>query len=120
MQNRIHLVGLQKDVYKYLKSDWIFASTSNYEGYPNALIEAMNAGLACIHYDCPSGIGEIIDNEVNGYLIPMDESNMFSSKLKELFFEKQKRNLLGINARMSVQKLQVKNIADKWVNLIES
>ena len=118
MQNRIHLVGLQKDVYKYLKSDWIFASTSNYEGYPNALIEAMNAGLACIHYDCPSGIGEILDNEVNGYLIPMDEYNMFSSKLKELFFDKQKRNLLGSKARKSVKKLLTKNIAEQWLKII--
>ncbi len=33
MQHRIYLVGLQKDVYEYLKSNWIFASTSIYEGY---------------------------------------------------------------------------------------
>ncbi len=37
----------------------------------------MNAGLACIHYDCPSGIDEIIDDEVNGYLIPMNEHSIF-------------------------------------------
>ena len=119
MQNRIHLVGLQKDVYKYLKSDWIFASTSNYEGYPNALIEAMNAGLACVHYDCPSGIGEILDNEVNGYLIPMNQNKIFSSKLKELFINKAKRTLLGANARKSVQRLQVENITDKWLKILK-
>lgn len=118
MQHRIHLVGLQKDVYKYLKPNWIFASTSNYEGYPNALIEAMNAGLACIHYDCPSGIDEIVENEVNGYLIPMDEYSMFSSKLKELFFDKHKRNLFGSNARKSVQKLLINNIAKQWLKII--
>lgn len=118
MQNRIYLVGLQKDVYKYLKSDWIFASTSNYEGYPNALIEAMNAGLACVHYDCPSGIDEIIENGANGYLIPMDKSSMFSSKLKELFFDKRKRNLFGSRARKSVQKLLTNNIAEQWLQII--
>ena len=118
MQNRIHLVGLQKDVNKYLKPNWIFASTSNYEGYPNALIEAMNAGLACIHYDCPSGIDEIVENEVNGYLIPMDECGLFSSKLKELFFDKHKRNLFGSNARKSVQKLLINNIAKQWLKII--
>ncbi|MDB9779420.1 glycosyltransferase [Flavobacteriaceae bacterium] len=118
MQNRIHLVGLQKDVYKYLKSDWIFASTSNYEGYPNALIEAMNAGLACVHYDCPSGIGEIIQDEVNGCLIPINQNKIFSSKLKELFNDKTKRTLFGINARNSVQKLQVENIVNKWLEII--
>ena len=118
MQNRIHLVGLQKDVYKYLKSDWIFASTSNYEGFPNALIEAMNSGLACIHYDCPTGIGEIIQDEVNGCLIPMNQNKIFSSKLKELYNDKAKRNLIGFNARNSVQKLQVENIANEWLKIL--
>ena len=118
MQHRIHLVGVKKDVYQYLKSNWIFASTSNYEGYPNALLEAMNAELACIHHDCPSGIDEIIEDNVNGYLIPMGEYSMFSSKLRELFYDKQKRNLFGSKARKSVQKLLINKIAEQWLKII--
>lgn len=118
MDDRIHLLGLQKDISKYLNPNWIFVSTSVFEGYPNALLEAMNAGLSCIHYDCPSGIGEILDNEVNGYLIPMNQNKIFSSKLKELFNDKAKRTLFGANARKSVQRLQVENIVDKWLEIL--
>jgi len=117
MQNKIHLIGIEKNIYKYLKPNWIFASTSKYEGQPNALLEAMNAGLGCIHYDCPSGMEEIIENNVNGFLIPMGDAELFSIKLKELYVQSNKRESMGLNAKKSVQRFQTENIAKEWYNL---
>ncbi|MDA8639585.1 glycosyltransferase [Flavobacteriaceae bacterium] len=118
LQNKVELLGSQKDVYKHLNPNWIFASTSLYEGFPNALIEAMNAGLNCIHYDCPSGINEIIEDDINGYLIPLNSKEIFTQKLKEVYQNSEKRIVISNNARNSVQKLQVENIVDKWLEII--
>ena len=119
MENKIHLVGYEKSISKYLNPNWIFASTSNYEGQPNALLEAMNAGLACIHYDCPSGIGEILENNVNGFLIPMGDVELFSSKLKTLYYKSDKKISMGLNAKKSVQSFKTETIAQKWQDLFK-
>ena len=47
----------------------IFVLPSFYEGFPNALIEAMSVPLACISSDCVAGPGDIIEDGVNGLLV---------------------------------------------------
>ena len=77
LSKKVKLLGVKKNIYEILNPNWIYISASLYEGFPNSLIEAMNAGLNCIVYDCPSGMGEIIDDKLNGYLIPLNNNNIF-------------------------------------------
>ena len=118
LQNRVVLLGSQKDVYKHLNPNWIFASTSLYEGFPNALIEAMNAGLNCIHYDCPSGINEIIEDNVNGYLIPLNSKEIFTEKLKEVYQNSEKRIVISKNAKIRAKDFNTEKISKKWEQIL--
>ena len=118
-EDKIFLLGLKANIYELLNPNWIFASTSIFEGYPNALIEAMNAGLACLHYNCPTGINEIIKNDHNGLLSPINDVDLFSLKLNNLYFDKALRNKLGSNAIKSVKKLDIESISSKWLELIK-
>ena len=60
LSDRVHLLGFQKDIYYYLKHSKVFLMTSQTEGFPNAMLEALNAGLPVISTDAPGGIGEIL------------------------------------------------------------
>ena len=53
--------------------------TSHSEGFGMVLLEAISFGLPCISYDCPSGPRDIIENDVNGYLVPMDDFEALKS-----------------------------------------
>lgn len=61
--------GLKKNPYPYLKKGCLYVLTSYYEGFPNALVEAMAMGLPVIATDCKTGPGEILEDKY-GILIP--------------------------------------------------
>ena len=118
MESKIVLLGLKSNIYEFLNPNWIFAATPNFEGYPNALLEAMNAGLACLHYNCPTGIDEIIADRHNGLLSPPGDVDLFSSKLIKLYKDKELKNKLGNNAKKSLKKLDIEIISNKWLEII--
>lgn len=61
--------GLQKNPYPYLKRSTLYLLTSYYEGFPNALVEAMALGIPAVATDCMTGPREILEDRY-GILIP--------------------------------------------------
>lgn len=71
-RERITLMGSTNNVPAVLSKADIFVLSSDYEGMPNALMEAMVAGVACISTDCPCGGSRMIINQnKNGILVPI-------------------------------------------------
>lgn len=99
LQAKIHFTGFVKNVDVYLERAAIFAFTSYSEGFPNALLEAMCAGMACISFDCPTGPKDMIVDGVNGFLIPMDNEDLYVKRLKEMMNNKNLRKNFGFEAR---------------------
>lgn len=64
----------------YTNAD-IVALSSDYEGMPNCLIEAIGTGVPIVSYDCPLGPSEIIVNDVNGYLVPFHDIDSLAEHL---------------------------------------
>lgn len=69
LTNSVILLGAVNNIDEWLAKSSIFAFTSISEGFPNALIEAMAAGLPCVSFDCEAGPGDIIENGINGFLV---------------------------------------------------
>lgn len=65
----VHFAGLQKNPYPYLKKGTLYLLTSYWEGFPNALVEAMAMGLPAVATDCMTGPAEIFDGKY-GILVP--------------------------------------------------
>ena len=61
--------GMQSDLVDYYARAKATILTSTYEGFPNVLVESLACGTPVVAYNCPSGPREIIDNDVNGYLV---------------------------------------------------
>lgn len=72
LESTVTLQGRTNNVQKVLNETDVFIMTSNYEGMPNALLEAMAAGVPCISTDCPTGPADIIKNGINGVLVPIN------------------------------------------------
>ena len=119
LNGKIHFLGVKKDMERYLSPYSIFVSTSLFEGFPNALIEAMNHKMVCVHYHC-KGLEDIISDGENGYLIPMGNQQLFKTRIEELKNNKELRIKIGENAHRSIRHLDIDNISKQWINLIEN
>lgn len=74
MQNNIFLMGRSVTIHEEYKKNDVFLMSSDYEGLPNALMEAMASRLICISTDCKTGPRDLINEGVSGYMVPVGDS----------------------------------------------
>lgn len=105
---------------EYQKGD-MYLLTSDYEGMPNALMEAMALGMPCIATDCPTGPGELIKHGESGLLIPINHESELISAVKEMIdMTCDKRKRMGMSARKKIlENYNSDVIADMWMRLFE-
>jgi len=118
LHNRVILAGQQKNVDPFLNGSRIFVLTSDIEGYPNALCEAMAHGLACISFDCVAGPRDIIDNGVNGILVEDGNIEHFAKELDALIMDADKRQHIGKEAEKIKIKLNRNEIFRQYLDFI--
>jgi len=118
MENRISLIGVQKDVKDFLLKAKIFTFTSSSEGFPNVIGEAMNAGLPIVAYDCVAGPAEMIEDGKNGFLIPLFDDQMFEEKLRYLMTHEEEARKMGDYAKESIKCFSVDTIAEKLYQIL--
>lgn len=117
-EDSILFKGQLTDVISELQNAAIFAFTSKSEGFPNALAEALSCGCACISYNCVAGPSDLITNDDNGYLIPLNDINNYKLKLEELMKDEGKRNYYGNQGVSSVMKLNKNHVVNHYLNFI--
>ena len=117
-EKNVVLEGYQKNIDDYLLRSKIFAFMSNSEGFPNVIGEAMSAGLPVIAYDCVAGPRDLIENEKNGYLIPVFDDALFFEKVKYLMVNETEREKMGRYAKQSIMKFEPDIICEKYFQFI--
>lgn len=87
LENRVFLPGSVKNVADTIKSAKLFVLSSDYEGMPNSLMEAMALGIPCISTDCPCGGPRMLFGEdAEGKLVPCDDVKKLSMRIfQELY-----------------------------------
>lgn len=106
--------GERKNIESYLSQSSIFAFTSTSEGFPNALAEAMAAGLAVISFNCISGPSDLIDDGENGFLIPVGNKKLFQIRLQELIKDESLRKKFGDKAREKMKLFDERVVANSY------
>lgn len=117
--NKVSFVGKQDDIEYWLSKGSIYVYTSLSEGFPNALSEALAAPLATIAYNCPAGVSDLIEDNKNGYLIPLNDQNMFIEKLNLLMNSEELRLRFMKESIKSRQKYKAEKIAIKLIEFID-
>ena len=92
-----------------------FVLTSDYEGIPNALIEAMSVGVPSVSTDCsPGGAALLISDGENGFLVPRGDANAIAEKLTILVKDEETATRFSKNGPAITEKFAESFIADKW------
>ena len=118
IKDRVCFHGHKKDFKDLLGAASIFVLPSFYEGFPNALIEAMSVPLACVSSDCVAGPREIINHGENGFLFETGNSDELSVILDELIANPSKLAVLEKNASTVIENYNFENVACQFLNEI--
>jgi glycosyltransferase involved in cell wall biosynthesis len=120
MQGRILLPGRVPDPLPFLLRAHAFALPSRYEGFPNALLEAMACGLPAVAFDCPSGPADIVRQGHDGVLVRAEDVGGMAEALSRLMGDAGERARLGSNARAVVTRLAPEVVLDRWSALLRA
>lgn len=111
--------GFVDDIPQRLHQASIFAMPSQLEGMPNALVEAMCMGCACVTTDFDGGAARLlIQDEENGLLVPKNDLDAFAGALARLMTDGGLRQRLGEQALSLRAKVDAGLIADQWLEFL--
>ncbi|NIJ19303.1 glycosyltransferase involved in cell wall biosynthesis [Sphingomonas naasensis] len=120
LEGAVDFLGFTEDVDAILARSSIFTLASRFEGFPNALIEAMAMGCAAISTDCDYGPGEIITQGENGILVPVNDAEALAAALETLIADDALRARLAMRALAVRTRLSADVVRQDWRALTDS
>jgi glycosyltransferase involved in cell wall biosynthesis len=117
LAGNVRLMGFTTRLPHEMASASIYAMSSRFEGFPMVLLEAMACGLPPVSFDCPTGPRDLIDDGLDGVLIPNGDVDAFATGLLGLMENDPKRRAMGAAALGKSQQFTPTAIAQRWTDL---
>ena len=115
LSGKVNLRGNTNKIFEELQKSDLFVLSSNYEGMPNALIEAMAMGLPVISTDCNGGGARfLIEDGINGLLIPAGDQASLVHAMRKIVDDRDFSERLGRNALNIRERLDGTTICQEW------
>jgi len=93
--------------------------TSRSEGFPMVLLEAKAFGLPIVSFDCETGPSEIVKNNEDGFIVPMNDTVQFTEKLDLLVNNFDLRKKMGRKATENVKEFYPDKIIKQWEDILD-
>lgn len=117
--DRVVLPGQVDDVRERLRDAGMFASSSRFEGFPNALLEAMAEGVPIVATHCASGPREILRDVPEAILVVPDDVDALARAIAVMIADDARRDACGRSARAAAQRFALPTVVDAWESVIE-
>lgn len=118
LEDRIFLPGTNPEVVKFINRTSMFVLSSDLEGMPNALMEAIAMGLPSISTRCDMGPEELIENRVNGILTPVRSSEEIAQAILEIANNPDFAEKLSENGRKLLKTHSIDEISRQWLDFL--
>lgn len=116
--DRVTLAGEVAEPRSIMRHADIFVLSSRYEGFPNALIEAMDCGLAVVSFDCPGGAADIVRHEDDGILVKSLTAGALAASLEKVIADDDLRMRLARASRDVAARFSEQEVLSKWLCVI--
>lgn len=117
LEDSVFLKGQVDNIFEEIADSKVFVLSSNYEGMPNALIEAMCLGLPVISTNV-SGASDLIENNINGIIIDVNSEEQLTNAMFKMLEDTQFRNDCASNAVSIAKRLDSDVICNQWIKTI--
>lgn len=119
INDSVAMPGAVNDVEAEYRAARVFVLPSRGEGFPNALLEAMTFGCACIASDCPGGPAEMLNHGESGVLVPVDGVAELSAVLDRVSSDPALASSLGAAARLRAGDFDPEMLLDRWESALQ-
>ena len=120
LQEKIKLIGFKENTSKYYKKANLFINASHFEGFPNAVVEAISHNLPIICSNSKGGIKEIILNGRGGDLFNVNDANQLLKKITSYYRDPKKLNKKLILSRNNIKKYSISEHIKKYQNIFNN
>jgi glycosyltransferase involved in cell wall biosynthesis len=117
LRDSVALHAPVKDLKSRMLEASIYVMPSRREGFGMVLVEAMECGLACVSFDCPTGPRNIISDNVNGVLVPPQDTEAMAQALQSLIGDPEHLRRLAEAGSRSAKDYALTLITTRWVTL---
>ena len=117
LAGRVFLPGAAGNMAEWYQRASLFALSSHFEGFPNALVEAMASGLPAVSFDCETGPRDIVRHEVDGLLVPAQDVAGLAAALARLMGDAGLRRRFAQRAPDVRDRFSMPRISAMWESL---
>lgn len=115
IEDKVRFAGITNTPLDVMRASKMYILTSDFEGIPNSLIEAMSLGLPCISTDCrPGGAKLLIEDGVNGFVVPPGDAHAIATKMKWYMSSPLMADKIGTEAKKISERFSEEKIMDLW------
>jgi glycosyltransferase involved in cell wall biosynthesis len=118
VRGNVELAGAVRSLDAELAGASIFILSSRFEGLPMVMLEAMSMGLPVVSFDCPTGPSELVDDGVNGILVPEGDVDALADAILALVEDPERRRRYGAAAAAKAEAFRMSTVGPQWAALL--